>query len=37
MLKGLDCDELQGFLIARPMHPSHIQGFLAGYLETVLV
>ncbi|MEX2284896.1 MAG: EAL domain-containing protein [Gemmatimonadota bacterium] len=36
MLKGLDCDELQGYLIARPMDPSLIKGFLAGYVEIVL-
>jgi diguanylate cyclase (GGDEF)-like protein/PAS domain S-box-containing protein len=31
MLKGLDCDEMQGYLIARPMDASDVQAFLEGY------
>jgi diguanylate cyclase len=30
MLKGLECDELQGYLIARPMNSVDVEGFLAG-------
>ncbi len=28
LLKGLECDELQGFLIARPMPANEVEGFL---------
>jgi diguanylate cyclase len=32
MLQGLDCDEIQGFLIARPMPAADVTEFLAGQL-----
>jgi EAL domain-containing protein (putative c-di-GMP-specific phosphodiesterase class I) len=31
LLKGLDCDEMQGHLIARPMDSSDVQAFLESY------
>ena len=30
ILRGLDCDEIQGYLIARPMAQGDVGGFLAG-------
>jgi diguanylate cyclase (GGDEF)-like protein/PAS domain S-box-containing protein len=33
LLESLDCDELQGYLIARPMACSEIKKFLAGYAQ----
>jgi diguanylate cyclase (GGDEF)-like protein/PAS domain S-box-containing protein len=34
LLKGLACDEIQGYLIARPMPASEVQRFLAGHADT---
>jgi len=34
LLQQLDCDELQGFLIARPMPPTGIEEFLRSHLTT---
>jgi diguanylate cyclase len=31
MLQGLACDEIQGYLIARPMPAGEVSGFLAGH------
>jgi predicted signal transduction protein with EAL and GGDEF domain len=36
MLKELECDELQGYLIARPMPASEIEAFLANNGSPVL-
>ncbi|MEO5818183.1 MAG: EAL domain-containing protein [Gemmatimonadaceae bacterium] len=33
LMKELECDEMQGFLIARPMSASAIDGFLADYTD----
>ncbi len=33
LLKGLECDELQGFLIARPMPAGDIEEFLRGSMK----
>ncbi|HUP89598.1 MAG TPA: EAL domain-containing protein [Longimicrobiales bacterium] len=37
MLQGFECDELQGFLIARPMDVSEINAFLATREELLVV
>jgi EAL domain-containing protein (putative c-di-GMP-specific phosphodiesterase class I) len=33
ILKGLDCDEIQGYLIARPMPAHDVVTFLMGHVE----
>lgn len=33
ILSKLDCDEIQGYLIARPMPASAVDAFLAGHIE----
>jgi diguanylate cyclase (GGDEF)-like protein len=33
LMKELDCDEMQGFLIARPMSASDIEAFLSDYTD----
>ena len=33
LMKELECDEMQGFLIARPMPAADIDDFLASYTD----
>jgi diguanylate cyclase len=33
LMKELECDEMQGFLIARPMGAEDIKAFLADYVD----
>jgi EAL domain-containing protein (putative c-di-GMP-specific phosphodiesterase class I) len=33
LMKELECDEMQGFLIARPMDASDIDAFLSSYTD----
>jgi EAL domain-containing protein (putative c-di-GMP-specific phosphodiesterase class I) len=35
ILNDLDCDEIQGYLIARPMPAREVEAFLDGHVEIV--